>query len=332
MILASPRQQPLAVVLLQLGGPTSIAEVKPFLESMFRDPDLLDLPVPVSIRNWLARRFAEWRARSAVSLYESIGGKSPIRDITLRQAELLQEALQEKLKCRVFVAMRYGSPATQSAVRAVRNAGCGRILLLPLYPQYSAATTGSSINEWTRQCRQAGLVLPTDAIDSYGKSETYLAAIVERIQEALARFPPEVNPHVVFSAHSLPMKLARRGDPYQHQIEETVRLVSQRYSPTLPHTLCYQSRLGPQRWLGPNLVSTLKGLGAGGAKAVLVVPIAFVSDHLETLSEINIEARQVALANGICHFEMTQGLNGSPTFICALRDVVLGRPGTVRRR
>lgn len=332
MILASPRQQPLAVVLLQLGGPTSIAEVKPFLESMFRDPDLLDLPIPVSIRNWLARRFAAWRARSSVRLYESIGGKSPIRDITLRQAELLQEALQGKLTCRVFVAMRYGSPTTQSAVTAVRKAGCGHILLLPLYPQYSAATTGSSINEWTRRCRQAGLVLPTDAIDSYGNSETYLAAIGERMQEALARFPPEVNPHVVFSAHSLPMKLVRQGDPYQQQIEETVRLVCQRYSPTFPHTLCYQSRLGPQRWLGPNLASTLKRLGGSGAQAVLVVPIAFVSDHLETLSEINIEARQLARANGIRHFEMTEGLNDSPTFIRALRDTVLERSRRVRRR
>ena len=318
------------VILLQLGGPGSIDEVQPFLESMFRDPDLFDLPIPRWLRTWLARKLSIWRAKQARPLYEAIGGKSPIGDFTRRQAELLQKSLRRSFPCRVFVAMRYGSPSSDMTIESVRRAGCQRLVLLPLYPQFSAATTGSSFKEWNHRCTEQGLALPTRRIDSYYSLPGYIEAVAMRVEEGLARFPNGARPHMVFSAHGLPRKFIRQGDPYQHQIEETVRLVVERCSISTPHTLCYQSRVGPQRWLGPSLTQTLRRLGNAGTEAVLVVPISFVSDHLETLSEINIEAREEARQWGISEFETTQGLNDSPEFISALTGLVLDETRTVR--
>lgn len=311
---------------MQLGGPESLDEVQPFLEKMFRDPDLFGLSIPPRIQGWLARRLSTWRAKSAAELYEAIGGGSPIRRITLEQAEELERELRAEIPCRVLVAMRYGSPSTVAAVEAVTAAGCGRVLLLPLYPQYSGATTGSSIQEWTTRCRERGLALPTDGIESYYRDRGYIAAVTERVSEALNRFGRHALPHLVFSAHGLPRKLIKQGDPYREQVRETVRLVREEFSFNLGHTLCYQSRIGPQRWLKPTLSETLRKLGSERVESVLVVPISFVSDHLETLSEINIEARKVALDCGIRQFEMTTGLNDSPLFISALASMVRARP------
>ncbi len=316
---------PLGIVLFQLGGPRSLDEIQPFLESMFRDPDLFDLPVPDWFRSWLARKLSTWRAAKARPLYESIGGMSPIVATTCQQARLLERMLRPSLACRVFVAMRYGAPSTGLAVKAVREAGIGRLLLLPLYPQYSTATTGSSTREWDRLCREEGLAIPTERVDSYCSLPPYINAVAERVDEGLARFPPDSRPHVVFSAHGLPEKLIRRGDPYQRQIEETTRLVLKRCSASSPHTLCYQSRVGPQRWLGPSLTDSLRQLGRTGTDSVLVVPISFVSDHLETLSEIDIEAREEASRWGIRQFETMEGLNDSAAFINALAQLVLNR-------
>lgn len=313
----------LGVVLFQLGGPASIDDVQPFLESMFRDPNLFDLPLPPRLRNWLARKLSSWRAAKAKPLYESIGGKSPIVGITCRQAALLERTLRPALPCKVFVAMRYGSPSLGSTVQDVQNAGLSRLLLLPLYPQYSAATTGSSMSEWDRVCRKEGLALPTDRIDSYHSFPAYIDALTGRVKAALGRFPRHSSPHMVFSAHGLPLKLVRKGDPYQRQIEETTRLVSQRCPPNSPHTLCYQSKVGPGRWLGPSLTDSLRRLGRAGTDSVLVVPVSFVSDHLETLVEIDVEAREVSRRWGIRQFETMEGLNDSRAFIDALAQLVL---------
>lgn len=300
-------------------------DVQPFLESMFLDPDLIRMPGPPRVRRWLAGRLAAWRAKSSGPLYAAIGGKSPIIETTQRQAELLERALRPSLPCRVFVAMRYGSPSTATAVARVLESGCSRVLLLPLYPQFSTATTGSSTREWESKSRKKGLALPTDRIDSYFADPGYVRAVAERIRKALTQFQGREPPHLVFSAHGLPEKYIRNGDPYQEQIEESVRLVRGQCGRGLDHTLCYQSRLGPQRWLGPSLTSTLKRLGREGVQSVLVVPISFVSDHLETLSEIGIEGRGLALACGIRNFATIPGLNDSPEFIAALARLVLGR-------
>lgn len=320
---ARSASRPLGIVLLQLGGPASLDDVQPFLESMFRDPELFDLPLPDRLRNWLARKLSSWRATKARPLYSAIGGKSPIVDTTYRQAALLERALRVALPCRVFVAMRYGSPSTASTVQAVHEAGLGRLLILPLYPQYSSATTGSSTKEWDRLCREEGLAIPTDRVDSYCSFPPYIDALADQVDEGLGRFPVDSRPHIVFSAHGLPVRLVRRGDPYQRQIEETTRLVVDRCAPNLCHTLCYQSRIGPGQWLRPSLTDTLRRLGRAGTGSVLVVPVSFVSDHLETLVEIDIEARREAARWGIGQFETMQGLNDSPAFIDALAQLVL---------
>lgn len=316
------KNRTLGIVLFQLGGPESLDDVQPFLESMFRDPDLFKLPIPGWLRSGLARRLSKWRAAKVRELYASIGGKSTIGEVTRRQAELLEVELSPAGPCRVFVAMRHGRPSSTDTIRSIRHANCGRLVLLPLYPHYSTATTGSSLREWERCCRAAGLDLPTAEIQSYASSPAYIEALVERIVEARTRFPANCKPHLVFSAHGLPRKLVERGDPYPEQIAESVRLVLDQCDPNTPHTLCYQSKVGPQRWLEPSLSETLRRLGRSNVQEVLVVPISFVSDHLETLSEIDIEARAEAIRWGVRRFETTLGLNDSPTFIRALADLV----------
>ena len=294
---------------------------------MFRDPDLFDLPIPPRMHGWLAARLSAWRARSARQLYASIGGKSPIGATTLLQAELLENALRPSLPCRVVVAMRYGSPNSADAIEAIREAKCDQVLLLPLYPQFCTATTGSSTREWHFRCAEEGLHLPTLQVESYHALPEYIEAVTERVREALERFPFGTWPHLVFSAHGVPQKFVAEGDPYKGQVEETVRLVRQKLAPNLGHSLCYQSRVGPQRWLRPSLTETLKRLAKAHTQSVLVIPISFVSDHLETLSEIDIEARELALSSGIERFETVRGLNDSPVFIAALAKLIRERAG-----
>lgn len=328
MVLAHLGSGTLGVVLLQLGGPESLDGIQQFLERMFRDPELFRLPFPDRLQGWLASRVSRWRAKTVRPLYAAIGGKSPIGDITRRQADLVERELQRELKCRVFVAMRYSEPSADDAIQAVREAGCERVLLVPLFPQYSFATTRSSFLDWDRRCRAHGFQARTDRIEHYFHWSFYLRALAERIDEGLDRFPECTGVHLVYSAHGVPTSFIKRGDPYEGQIRHTADWAFQLVrdsSRIVSVAVCFQSRIGPQRWLGPSLTSTLKRLGRDGAEAVLVVPISFVSDHLETLSEIDIEAREFATRNGIKHFETTEGLNDSPLFIRALAELILQR-------
>jgi len=253
--------------------------------------------------------------------YSVIGGGSPIRRHTERQAQALESSLRAAgIDARCFVAMRYWHPFTAEAVRQVQAAGCDELVLLPLYPQYSSTTTGSSLNEWRR--RWEGDVSTAIVRDLY-RSKMYLAALAEKVEAALARFGNREEAHLVFSAHSLPLSVIEKGDPYQRQIEETVALVMELGGWTNPHRLCYQSKVGASKWLQPSLRSTLRELAAAGAKDVCVVPVSFVSDHVETLGEIDHEARELAAALGIRQFEMSEGLNDSPAFIAALAELVM---------
>ncbi len=313
----------IGVVLFQLGGPDSLDAVEPFLRNLFSDPDIFDFPLAGAVRPLLARAVAKFRAPKVRENYIAIGGKSPIAEHTRRQASALEKKLRASMDARVFVAMRYWKPSSADAVEQIRKAKCERLVLLPLYPQRSAATTGSSLREWRRCTAAAALELPAVTVDSYCDAPLYAASVVERIRETLARFPAGSRPHLVFSAHGLPLRLIANGDPYQRQIERTVRLVVETGGFGLPHTLCYQSRIGPGRWLEPALLSTLERLGRAGEQAALAVPIAFVSDHIETLGEIDIEARRAARRWGIRRFETMTGLNDSPAWISALADQVL---------
>jgi ferrochelatase len=310
----------IGVVLFQLGGPDSLEAIEPFLFNLFCDPDIIDFPFARIGRKPLAKLISSTRARKVQHHYATIGGGSPIRRFTEQQARALQRKLAESgLNARCFVAMRYWHPFTVEAIEQLRAAGCDEVVLLPLYPHYSSTTTGSSLNEWRRQFREA---LPVHCVEPFYRHELYLQALVEKIDETLARFSDPERPEIVFSAHSVPVAVIEKGDPYQHQIEETVELLMQRGGWRNHHRLCYQSKVGASKWLQPSLHTALRQLAVEKNREVCVVPVSFVSDHVETLGEIDHEARAEAANLGIERFEMTSGLNDSPTFIAALADLV----------
>ena len=312
----------IGIVLFQLGGPDKLEAIEPFLFNLFCDPDIIDFPFARIGRKPLAKLISTTRARKVQHHYSAIGGGSPIRRFTEQQARSLQLKLTAAgVDARCFVAMRYWHPFTAEAIAQLRAAQCDELVLLPLYPQYSSTTTGSSLNEWRRLFHDD---LPVHSIETFYRHELYLQALVERIEEALARFPQPERPEIVFSAHSVPLAVIDGGDPYQRQIEETVERVMQRGGFSHRHRLCYQSKVGASKWLQPSLHTTLRDLAAEKVRELCVVPISFVSDHVETLGEIDHEARAEAKALGIGRFEMTGGLNDSPTFIAALAELVMG--------
>ena len=324
----------LGVVLFQLGGPDSPAAVEPFLYNLFRDPDIINF-----FGGWLARRPLAWwiahrRAGVVREHYEAIGGQSPIRGLTELQARKLEDALAPDFDARCFIAMRYWHPLTQEAVAAVRaahlDAPLEKVVLLPLYPHYSFATTLSSLKEWRRVYsaqqssggRAQSASLREIVIEEFHLHPQYIAGLVRNIETALARFANRRNVQLVFSAHGLPLSLIARGDPYQRQVQETVAAVMALGGWPNAHLLCFQSRVGRQKWLEPSLTHTLERLPREGKKHLLIIPVSFVTEHIETLHEINIEAREHALASGVEQFEMMPALDDSPDFIAALASLV----------
>ncbi|HEX8817455.1 MAG TPA: ferrochelatase [Terriglobales bacterium] len=319
------------VVLFQLGGPDSLESIEPFLYNLFCDPDIIDFPFARIGRKPLAKLISTTRARKVQHHYSVIGGGSPIRRFTERQARALERKLAtDGIDVHCFVAMRYWHPFTSEATRQIEAAHCDEIVLLPLYPHYSSTTTGSSLNEWRRHYRENR---PVHLIDAFFHNEIYLQSLAEKIDEALSRFPDPALPDLVFSAHSVPQAVIDNGDPYQRHIEETVDLLMSSGRWSNRHHLCYQSKVGASKWLQPSLRQTIRDLAARGVRDLCIVPISFVSDHVETLGEIDHEAREQAAGLGIRQFEMTAGLNDSPTFIAALADLVMaaissGKPET----
>ena len=308
------------IVLFQLGGPDTLEAIEPFLYNLFCDPDIIDFPFARIGRKPLAKLISTTRARKVQHHYSTIGGGSPIRRYTERQAQALETELRNQgIDAHCFVAMRYWHPFTSEAIAQVRAAKCDEVVLLPLYPQYSSTTTGSSLNEWQRLFHDD---LPVHCVQTFYRDTTYLDALSEKINESLSRFPAPERPEIIFSAHSVPISVIEKGDPYQHQIEETVRLLMDRGGWLNPHRLCYQSKVGASRWLQPSLHQTLRELASEQKREICVVPVAFVSDHVETLAEINHEARHFAHQLGITQFEMSPGLNDSPKFIQALAHIV----------
>jgi ferrochelatase len=314
-----------AVVLLQLGGPDALDAVEPFLYNLFIDPDIIDLPGAFLFRKGLARLISRRRAPKIQELYKDIGGRSPILEQTQTQVRALRASLGSNgFTGDVFMAMRYWHPMTDAAVQKIADGRYDRVVLLPLYPHYCRATTGSSVNEWNRTVKRLRLTVPTQLVREYHDHPMYIDALVDNVNATLERFDPAERHHVhlLFSAHGTPMKLVREGDPYSHQIRRTYGLVVERGGWGLPHHLCFQSKVGPQKWLEPSLTKTIDDLANEGARHLLVVPIAFVSEHIETLSEINIEARRQAHALGIKRFEMMPALIDHPKFISCLTELV----------
>jgi protoporphyrin/coproporphyrin ferrochelatase len=321
--------QRVGVVLFQLGGPDSLAAVEPFLYNLFCDPDIIDFPFARLGRRALARVIATTRAKKAGQHYAAIGGGSPIRRFTEQQARALEACLRRQgMDARCVVAMRYWHPFTEEAIAQLLRADVHQVVLLPLYPQYSSTTTGSSLNEWRRLWKGE---LPICWVAPFYRNALYIAALVERIDEALARFVRPAAVPLLFSAHGVPVSVIEKGDPYQRQIEETVSFVMKRGGWSNEYRLCYQSKVGASRWLEPSLHKTLRRVASEKRSEVCIVPISFVSDHVETLGEIDHCARDEARVLGITQFEMTRALNDSPTFIQALASLVweqMGETGT----
>jgi protoporphyrin/coproporphyrin ferrochelatase len=311
----------LGVVLLQLGGPDCLESIEPFLYNLFRDPDIIDFPFARIARQPLAKLISTTRAKHVAHHYAEIGGRSPILEHTQRQAAALEAELRTWCDARVTVAMRYWKPFTQEAIADMERFGADEIVLLPLYPQYSKTTTGSSLNEWKRHWRGPEVRI----VEEFYQDAEYLAAFGEAIDGTLAQFQNPADVDMVFSAHSVPVAVIEKGDPYQRQIEATVDLLWQRGNWPGRRHLCYQSKVGASKWLRPSMHETVKRLAAEGRKHVLVVPVSFVSDHVETLHELDIEHREQARELGIVDYRMTPGLNDSPRFIRALSGLVRAR-------
>ena len=308
-----------ALLLLQMGGPDSIAAVEPFLMNLFTDRDIIKIG-PSFLQPFIARRIVKKRAPKVAAYYQQIGGKSPIRELTDAQGKGLQELLGDDF--RYFVAMRYSRPSTLEALADIKRAGISRIVAVSLYPHYSRATTGSSMNELQRVLKQAGHKFALTSIDRFYDHPLYIRALTEKVVEGLANFPDPKDVEIVFSAHSLPQSFIDEGDPYLGHIEETVRLVMEQIGDASHHQLCFQSKASPVKWLEPSTEATLKRLASEGRKNLLMVPLSFVSDHIETLHEIDIQYAEEAKALGITRFERSPSLNSSPLFLECLADLV----------
>jgi ferrochelatase len=315
----------LGVVLFQLGGPDSLESVEPFLYNLFSDPDIIDFPLARIARQPLARMIAARRARHVAHHYAELGGKSPLIENTMRQAAALETRLRQNLDARVVVAMRYWHPLTAEAIAQLEPHRPEEIVLLPLYPQYSKTTTGSSFHEWARRFHPNGWNPRIHIVEEFHEDDAYLEAVRQSIDRTLAQFPDPHDVDFIFSAHSVPVSVIDQGDPYRRHIERTVELVWQRGQWSGRRHLCYQSKVGASKWLRPSMHETVRKLAAEQRRYVLVAPISFVSDHIETLHEIEIEHREQALSLGIEQYCMVPGLNDSAAFIEALASLVEAR-------
>lgn len=310
----------IAVVLFNLGGPDSLESVEPFLYNLFCDPDIFKLPFGQKL---FAKIISSRRAPKVEDEYKLIGGRSPINEWTEIQRKMLEKDLRKiDPYIDVYVAMRYWKPLTEETVNKVESANYRKIILLPLYPHYSITTTGSSFNEWNRKHRADNSKLAY--INSYPSNTNYISALNQRIDESLLNFPENVrkNVQLVFSAHGTPVSLVKIGDPYSHQIKETVDAVMTARKFSHQHHLCYQSKVGPMKWLEPATDTMIKELAKNGNKHLLIIPVSFVSDHIETLFELDIEYRHVADECGTENYIVMKGLNDSQLFINALVELV----------
>lgn len=312
-----------AIVLFNLGGPDRLTAVEPFLFNLFLDPAIIRLPNP--FRWALAKFISRRRAPLSREMYAAIGGGSPLVPLTQAQADALKAALADLGRVEVAVAMRYWHPFADAAVQAVKRFNPDRIVLLPLYPQYSTTTSASSLKDWRRAARAAGLDKPTVAVCCYPSEPGFIAAqarlVAAGLDQARAQ-APAARPRVLFSAHGLPKKVIDDGDPYQMQVETTARAIAQAAGiAEADYVVCYQSKVGRLEWLGPDTEHEIHRCGTDGAAAV-VVPIAFVSEHSETLFELDIDYRAKAEAAGVPAYVRVPAVGTEREFIDGLARLV----------
>lgn len=318
----------IAVILFNLGGPDKASSIQPFLFNFFMDRNIIGAPLPV---RWLLAKFISARRsrREAGTSYSFLGGSSPLLDNSQAQANALERALSEegRAEFKVFICMRYWHPLADKVVQEVKDWGAERAVLLPLYPQYSTATTKSSFEEWGRACRAAGLLIPTARVCCYPLQRGFVAASVIHVKQVYEKAMAETGrvPRVLFSAHGLPEKTIKGGDPYQWQCEQSAHAIAQGLGiPSLDWQICYQSRVGPLSWIGPSTEEALKKAAQDGVP-VVILPHAFTQEHVETLVEIEIEYREKAHAMGVPGFYRVPTVSAHPDFISGLAGVVMER-------
>jgi ferrochelatase len=314
------------IVMMNLGGPASLDQVEPFLLELFADREIVQLP----FQRWLGPFIARRRTPKVQGLYAKIGGGSPILRYTeaqgLGMVERLDRLSPATAPHQFYVAFRYIQPKSEDALRAMRADGVRRAVAFTQYPQFSCSTTGSSLNELWRAAARTGLrdAFEWSLIDRWPVHDGFIAAMTDTVRDGLLQFGPADRDQAVllFSAHSLPLDVIDRGDPYPQEVGASVQRVVERLGAPNPYLLAYQSEVGPVRWLGPSTEQVIRRLGARGEKRVLVVPIAFTSDHIETLSELDREYGELAHRVGITQYRRAPALNERPGFLDALADIV----------
>jgi ferrochelatase len=314
----------IGVVLLNMGGPSRLEDVRPFLYNIFSDREIIRLG-PALLQKPLAWFIARKRAPKSRLIYEKIGGGSPIAEITRAQQLALQEALRNDGNFVVTTAMRYWQPTTETALQALADHQVDMIVALSLYPHYSCATSGSSLNELKAQLLKSSREYELHEISSWPDHPGYINCLTEKIISGLKAFGDQ-EVEIVYSAHSLPVSFIEEGDPYVDHLKQTVSKIENNTGKS--GKLCYQSRSGPVEWLAPSTPEMIKDLADSGCRNVLMVPISFVSDHVETLYEIKMQYRDLAAGYGV-RLEATESLNTDANFIDVLRDLVLQKVSPV---
>lgn len=323
------------VLLFNLGGPETLDDVRPFLFNLFSDPEIVRLPFTF-LQKPLAWLISTARYRKSAGYYRQIGGGSPLRRITEEQAEALRRELSARgIDARVYVGMRYSRPSTAEAIDEIERDRIEELVILPLYPQFSVSTTGSSCKDFVRQIEARGGMrnVRRRYITRWHTHPAYINALAAQIAREIERFPDPApsRVHLLFSAHSVPQSYIENGDPYLRQTEETMHLVSARLGNRSPAHLCFQSKVGPVRWLEPSTEQRLRELRSEGVEQVLMIPISFVSEHIETLYELDILYRKVADEIGLRAYRRVPAFNCDPAFIAALADLVSEKIDSPRR-
>jgi ferrochelatase len=319
-----PDQRPKALILLNMGGPDSLEAVEPFLYNLFSDPELIQLPGGRLLQRPFARVLSRLRAEKSIASYRNIGGSSPLLEWTRRQAQGIAARLGPQV--RPYVIMRYWQPRAEEVLAQIKAEGLETALVVSMYPHYTRATTGSSVNDFKRAVTKIYPELEYQLIEEWYNWPGYLDALTRRINEGLETFHDLMRDEVqiLFSAHALPQKFIDRGDPYREQIERTAVEVMQRVG-GYDWTIAYQSRSGPVKWMEPGTEEILDEMARAGHRSTLVVPISFVCDHVETLEEIDIGYRELATTKGIVHFCRAPSLNDHSDFLDAMAALVRDR-------
>jgi ferrochelatase len=316
----------LGVILFNMGGPETQADVRPFLFNLFSDPEIVRIPVR-ALQKPLAWMISAARHKKSAGYYSRIGGGSPLRRITDEQAAALQQELRRRgVEATVYVGMRYWRPFTATALDQIERDGITELIVLPLYPQFSVSTTGSSTKDFVALLdRRGGLRhIRRRYIMRWHTHDHYIGLLAAQIREEIKKFP-DPNPrrvHLLFSAHSVPQSYITNGDPYLRHIEETVRLVSEKLDHQSPVHLSFQSKVGPVKWLEPATDTKLREMKASGVQQVLAIPISFVSEHIETLYELDLLYKELAEELGFKAYARVPAFNTNPRFISTLADLV----------